>query len=339
MNNILLKKNYLKSVSQHGYEIIKNAKPVEKIKQELNLLEKDTNCQDEDFLNTRIYEMNKYKLMLFLNNQLQQEIENSENLINNKITNKILSSHYEYKEEKENLFLHKKVNSYYLIVHFRKLKPSFDKRKYFNDKNEYLDMMSKNFNMNHGVFHTLAGIEYNPEAQEGVKEDLMRIGKKLVDSEEPYYDDKKPFYFNINIINSKANVAQFICYMQSEEIFIDHIKFYENTQQFLEKENLNLSDLFLDYVDNENYLDNRFGLNSRTYINKMYKDNLEKHKREYDGPSFYTLNKKLQEQFIQTLHDFGVTPEIGNYMRYLGLNKEKREYIGWLFKTLNFISN
>jgi hypothetical protein len=57
----------------------------------------------------------------------------------------------------------------------------------------------------------------------------------------------------------------------------------------------------------------------------------------YQGPKFYTLNKSLQENLINVLSEMNIKPEIANHMRYLGLNKEKREYINWLFKLLKML--
>jgi hypothetical protein len=56
------------------------------------------------------------------------------------------------------------------------------------------------------------------------------------------------------------------------------------------------------------------------------------------GPIFYTLNKNMQEEFIKLLNRLEVTSEINNFVKYLGLNRERREYIGWLYKILKFLN-
>jgi hypothetical protein len=56
------------------------------------------------------------------------------------------------------------------------------------------------------------------------------------------------------------------------------------------------------------------------------------------APTFYTLNKSLQEELIQVLYKLGVTSEINNYTRYLGLNRERREYVAWLFKIMKVLN-
>lgn len=56
------------------------------------------------------------------------------------------------------------------------------------------------------------------------------------------------------------------------------------------------------------------------------------------SPTFYTLNRALQEEMIQVLNKIGVTSEINNFTRYLGINRERREYVSWLFKFLNILN-
>ena len=59
---------------------------------------------------------------------------------------------------------------------------------------------------------------------------------------------------------------------------------------------------------------------------------------EVYGPIFYTLNKSLQEELIRLLYKLEVTSEINNFVKYLGLNRERREYVGWLFKIINYLN-
>jgi hypothetical protein len=56
------------------------------------------------------------------------------------------------------------------------------------------------------------------------------------------------------------------------------------------------------------------------------------------SPTFYTLNKVLQEELIQVLKKLGITSEINNFTRYLGINRERREYVSWLFKILKTLN-
>ena len=56
------------------------------------------------------------------------------------------------------------------------------------------------------------------------------------------------------------------------------------------------------------------------------------------GPEFYTLNKHLQEELVDLLNKLEVTADINNYIRYLGLNRERREYVRWLFRLNEFLN-
>lgn len=63
--------------------------------------------------------------------------------------------------------------------------------------------------------------------------------------------------------------------------------------------------------------------------------------REYEpdeyAPDFYTLNKKVQQEFVGILEKLEITPDVANYAKYLGLNRERREFIGWMYKFLNLL--
>ncbi len=63
---------------------------------------------------------------------------------------------------------------------------------------------------------------------------------------------------------------------------------------------------------------------------------MEKSADEY-SPDFYTLNKKLQQEFVHLLEKLNITPDVANYAKYLGLNRERREFIGWMYKILNLL--
>lgn len=64
---------------------------------------------------------------------------------------------------------------------------------------------------------------------------------------------------------------------------------------------------------------------------------IEKPADEY-APDFYTLNKKLQQEFVYFLEKLSITPDVANYAKYLGLNRERREFIGWMYKILNLMN-
>lgn len=47
--------------------------------------------------------------------------------------------------------------------------------------------------------------------------------------------------------------------------------------------------------------------------------------------------QNLQNEFIKLLDDSNIKPDILKYMRYLGINKERREYLSWFLKIMNHI--
>ncbi len=63
---------------------------------------------------------------------------------------------------------------------------------------------------------------------------------------------------------------------------------------------------------------------------------LEGNASEY-APDFYTLNKNVQLEFVNLLEKLKITPDVANYAKYLALNRERREFIGWLYKILGFL--
>ena len=53
----------------------------------------------------------------------------------------------------------------------------------------------------------------------------------------------------------------------------------------------------------------------------------------------YNYFQTLQTQFIGLLDNLGVKADVIKYMRYLGINKERREYLTWMFKIMNEIKH
>jgi hypothetical protein len=147
--------------------------PLDAINQNIQKLNSG-NMNDEKFIqdiiiNIRLHEVSKYKLGLFLYNKLQNEIEDSQNMISNKINTQIMANGYSYNENKGNLFLHKKVNlnkeNYFLIIHFKYLKPSFDKKKFDIARNELMKAFEKKF-MGYNMIQKISGVEYQGEVLE-----------------------------------------------------------------------------------------------------------------------------------------------------------------------------
>jgi len=53
---------------------------------------------------------------------------------------------------------------------------------------------------------------------------------------------------------------------------------------------------------------------------------------------FYVLNPLLQKEMINFLTQLEIIADVNYFARYLGLNKERREYMKWMYKILNFIN-
>ena len=56
------------------------------------------------------------------------------------------------------------------------------------------------------------------------------------------------------------------------------------------------------------------------------------------GPQFYTLSNPLQVHLVKFLESLEVMAEVNNFMKYLSINRERREYIAWLFKIIKFLN-
>lgn len=76
----------------------------------------------------RDFELRRYRLLKFLDNELQFEVDSHSNLISNEINNKILSDNFQYNESNCRLYLHKKVDDYYILINFSYLVPRLDKK-------------------------------------------------------------------------------------------------------------------------------------------------------------------------------------------------------------------
>lgn len=149
---------------------------------------------------------------------------------------------------------------------------------------------------------------------------MWEKGEQYVEDE---YPDKFPKHFNVNVVNKKSEVMQYICSSEEHEISIESVKFYSDATK-------------LDFLNN-----------LKENLNE-WKDRLEKKKKKKNfsindnndpySPEFYTLNPNLQKELINFLSYVEITPDIANYVKYLGLNKEKREYTSWLFKLIKFLS-
>lgn len=169
-----------------------------------------------ELLNYRIYQLSKYKLSLFLSREIQQEIVFRGNFISNKLNNEIVSQKFSFYEDKtNNMFLHKRVDDYFIMIHFRYMKPNVDKKYITKLNNKGIENYYEKFGDDMGIFKKLSGASDNPDFLEGEKQHLHSEGVKHV---EDYYPDYTPFNFNINILNSNSELLQFNCYAEENQV-------------------------------------------------------------------------------------------------------------------------
>ena len=95
------------------------------------------------------------------------EIEASEKgTLSNKINNEVLLDRYKIYEGKDNnrMFLHKRVQDYYIVLKFNEIKLKIDKLKIAQMKNEHLRMVRAQVNIKDKMSQAI-GIESNPDFQ------------------------------------------------------------------------------------------------------------------------------------------------------------------------------
>lgn len=200
-------------MSKNSADLINKIKPLENINK---FIKNNPNVSIEELNTERIFQLTQYKLSLFLNREIQQEILYGGEFISNKINNEILANKFSFHEDNtSNLYLHKKVNDYFILIHFKYLKPNKDRKRIIEYDNNMIEDFEKNFGNEMGIFTKLTGEDSNPEMLEAKKEDLASQGMQLV---EEYYHDLTPFYFNINILNKKSETLQYICHSEENKV-------------------------------------------------------------------------------------------------------------------------
>jgi hypothetical protein len=114
----------------------------------------------------KIQTTRRYTLSLFLEREIQIEIEQSEKLTSNIINNEIILSKYQYNESKDGeLYLHKKVGSYYVIIQFNKINPLRNYKLIDEIRNEMIEKYRKTIFRNSHSLYRIMGTENNPEYQ------------------------------------------------------------------------------------------------------------------------------------------------------------------------------
>jgi hypothetical protein len=170
----------------------------------------------DEIMQIRFSELSKYKLSQFLNREIQQEILVGGDLISSKINNQIVASGFNFSEDKtNNLFLHKRVSDYFILVHFKYLKPNKDKRKIIKYRNEQIEEQYRNFGNNTGMMHKLTGADFNPDFKLDEHEDKLEMG---IETEQEMYQDLTPFYFNINLVNKRSETLQYVCFSEETKV-------------------------------------------------------------------------------------------------------------------------
>jgi hypothetical protein len=206
----------LRSISDVANKIVDGLNPREKIMQEIK------KNPSEEALDIRIFELNRYRLSLFLNREIQQEIIAGGDLNNSRLNNDILAHKFAYSEDKNNLFLHKRVEDYYILIHFSYMKPLKDQSKIDEMDNQVIKHQLTNFGKYDGFAGKLAGFEHDPDLKHLEKEDMIEDGYK--ESVErffnPFESKDLPFNFNINLINKKSECLQYVCYSEATKVII-----------------------------------------------------------------------------------------------------------------------
>jgi hypothetical protein len=165
----------------------------------------------------RIFELNKYRLSLYLNREIQQEILYGGEFVNNKINNEILANKFNFNEDKtNNLYLSKKIKDYFILIHFKLMKPNIDRKRNTEYNNELIEEHGKNIGNEMGIFKFLTSADTDPGYIEAKKEHLQSEGLLFV---EEYFNDFTPFHFNINILNKKSETLQYVCYSEENKVY------------------------------------------------------------------------------------------------------------------------
>ena len=164
--------------------------------------------------------MRRYKLLKFLYNELVNEIDYHPSLISNELNTKILSDKFLYNEKNSRLFLHKKVDDYYILINFSYLLPRKDKKLLDTLYNDEMINYRNNIQKK-SMFLKAIGAEDNPELKEASNKFIF---KNILEDEdeiihiEDEYPDLREINFHINIINKKSEVMQYKCYFLNYQV-------------------------------------------------------------------------------------------------------------------------
>jgi hypothetical protein len=159
MNNLQL----FKKIAQNSKSLINSFDPIAAIK---------SNKSDNINLH-KIQTTRRYTLGLFLERDIQLEIKKSEKLTSSLINNEIVVSGYQYNENKDELYLHKKVGPYYVIIQFGKVKPLKNEKMFDMMRNDLIEDFRKKIFRNSHSLYRIMGTENNPEYKKECKSFLI----------------------------------------------------------------------------------------------------------------------------------------------------------------------
>lgn len=89
-------------------------------------------------------------------------------------------------------------------------------------------------------------------------------------------------------------------------------------------------------------IDTGFEINNLTYsenVNEDYTNIInQKVNDSYGGPSFTTLDERLQSEFTEFLNSLGINEELMSFINVLSVDKDQRLYLKWLKNVNNFFA-
>lgn len=87
-------------------------------------------------------------------------------------------------------------------------------------------------------------------------------------------------------------------------------------------------------------MDTSFEFNTVQYsedVNALYNDFInQKAVDNYTGPSFNSLDERLQSEFTDFFTSLGINEELMSFMNVLSVDKDQRLYLKWLKNVNNF---
>lgn len=134
----------------------------------IKILENIFQLYSQEDLKKRDLELRRYLLIKFLDCDLQFELDSYPNLNSDELNNRILVDKFIFNEKDCDLFLHKRVKDYYILINFSYLTPELDRKLLM----EYMNSSTKDYKDNFqtkSMFHKSIGLYDNSEIKEKSK--------------------------------------------------------------------------------------------------------------------------------------------------------------------------